>query len=58
MQHVNIFKVLLKYVSNDVVMAKIASSIEYIYFGNKIGIQPSLNIIKRQHIRHCRKYWI
>ena len=29
-----------------------------IYFGNDIGIQPSLNIIETQHIRHGRKYWI
>ena len=56
MQHVNVFKVSLKYVSNDINLT--ISSIEYIYFENNIGIQPSLNIIKRQHIRHGRKYWI
>ena len=28
------------------------------YFGNDIGIQPSLNIIETQRIRHGRKYWI
>ena len=50
MQHVNVFKVSLKYVPNDINLT--------IYFGNDIGIQPSLNIIKRQHIRHGRKYWI
>ena len=50
MQHVNVFKVSLKYLSNDINLT--------IYFGNNIGIQPSLNIIKRQHIRHGRKYWI
>ena len=50
MQHVNVFKVSLKYVSNDINLT--------IYFGNNIGIQPSLNIKETKHIRHGRKYWI
>ena len=56
MRHVNVFKVSLKYVSNDIDLT--ISSIKYIYFANNIGVQTSLNIIERQHIQHCTKYWI